>query len=127
MPSNSCNPMIGRLRFAGSGLFSSRPPCFLVQTIVPHKALPHESIRMIASLSSTIQSPLGVAANAGLAIRTSNNPQRNFPIGTFAHPCKLAGRKLAVRFQHLAATLGQLRSIADQTTDESVLVVALNF
>src|SRR5262249_31053277 len=71
-------PMIGRLRFAGSGLFLSVPGGPLVQAIWPHIAPPQGPTRMTAPLFSTNQSPVASAATAGAPRQTTSEATNQY-------------------------------------------------
>src|SRR5919109_735641 len=78
---------------------------------------------MIAVLSSTNQSPLGLAASAGLAANIRASAQLNLAV---IPPAPISARRqLAVSLEHLATLLAELRRMADETVDEDVLVVPL--
>ena len=52
---------------AASGLFLSIPPGVFSQATAPHMLPPHSATRILATPSSTFQSPVGSAANAGVS------------------------------------------------------------
>src|SRR6266700_7436250 len=55
-------PSVGRLCFAASGLFLSRPPGVFSHETTPHMLPLHSATRMLATPSATFQSPVGSAA-----------------------------------------------------------------
>src|ERR1700758_5381800 len=64
MSMSTGNPIIGRLRSAGSGFLRSVSLAFFAADMTPHRFLPHSVIRIRASPSSTSHSPAGPGALA---------------------------------------------------------------
>src|SRR3954454_4009680 len=90
-------PSVGRLCLATSGLLLSRPPGVFSQATTPHMLPLHCATRMVATLSATIQSPVGSAADASHGSATRAAPQQKRLRMVFSgrcnmfEPCALVG------------------------------------
>jgi hypothetical protein len=69
-------PSVGLFFFEASGLLVSRPPGFFSQATTPHMLPLHSAMRMFATPSATLQSPVGSAARAGARPVINNIAER---------------------------------------------------
>src|SRR5436305_13828494 len=82
-------PSVGRLCFATSGLLLSRPPGVFSHATTPHMLPLHCATRMVATLSATIQSPVGSAADASPGSATSAAAQQERVRMVFSGRCNM--------------------------------------
>src|SRR3954451_16160856 len=82
-------PRVGRLCLETSGLLLSRPPGVFSHATTPHMLPLHCATRMVATLSATIQSPVGSAADANAGSATQAAAQQNSVRVVFSGRCNM--------------------------------------
>src|SRR3954452_9106825 len=82
-------PKVGLFCFETSGLFLSRPPGVFSHATAPHMLPLHCATRIGATLSATIQSPVGSADDASPGSATRAAPQQKRLRMVFSGRCNM--------------------------------------